>query len=307
MRVVILTAISMAHAAAANAQWLVAPGTEGTLAVEYEFTSAGKTSDGNDDREWQVSRKLNVTARLVADRVSPVSGARPMEASTQQALNNRQARAASGQQKMAPLMADVEKLLAKCGEDEACMERESMRLLGGMDRQTVRSAGADAAAAARPMDSRYQPWKLVVVSGNYAVDETHAARLADPLCRGQPNMQCVTRETRSGGGPLSAIAPGPLHGVISALEVDGMGKDMHLTLPMPVPPLRIKRTVTTTSPEVKAGTFTGAMVPFSKSVKPIVVPLPGGLRGASGTQRIPVQGGGADSGTLTIRWRFTSP
>ena len=134
----------------ARADVLAAKGAKGTLEVEYVFESSGKKADKNDSREWRTKRTLKLTADLAAQAPGPYSSLHDMNAGEKTDLNKKQAAAKSAQQKMAPTSDAIEKIMKKCGEDEACISREVQALGFSMQGDPqIESAkkGADALGA----------------------------------------------------------------------------------------------------------------------------------------------------------------
>lgn len=291
----------VAAASGARAQ-LVPPRTQGTLTVEYLYQSAGKAADpqGNDHRDWRVSRRVGITVKMVAENPSPVAALLPATAGQQAVLGERQDLAARGAGKAMPMMADIQQLLAKCGEDEACMQREGARLAGGMNTAAMRSAGEDAAAAARPMSRGFQLWRTVSYEGRYVADELYNAALADPDCLAAPRSRCVSQTRRAASGPIP-ITNNPQ---VAMLEVDATGQRLHVGLPIAAGNLPVTRTVTGKVPDGSTGTFADQMpFPWTR-IQPLQVRLSAGLDGASGSQQVQIAGERGEGGTLSIRWQF---
>jgi len=302
MRASVIVTLSLTTAGLASAQ-VLPPRTKGLLTLDYIFQSSGQWSDaqGNDRRDWRVSRKITVNATMVAENPSPVAALLPGTAAEKAELAGRQQRAASGAQKVAPMMASIERLLEKCGDDEACMERESTALASSMDVDAVRSAGVDAAAAGRPLNNHYQLWRVATYDGRYVADELYNAALADPDCLTAPRSQCVSQTVRKGSGPIPTSAT-PL---AVMMEVDGPGKRLQISLPVASGNMPVTRTVTGKVPDGKPGTFTDQLTfPWTR-LKPVVVTIPGGLDNANGTQTVKVEGERGEGGTLTVAWSFT--
>ena len=297
----ILVGIALAAPALASAQ-LLPPRSKGTLTLEYVYASSGQWADaqGNDRRDWRVSRRVSVSAQMVAENHSPVAALLTGTAAEKQGMAGREQRTQRGAQKVAPMMADIEAVMQKCGEDEACMEREAMRLASTMDEGAIRSAGQDAAAAGRPMNNHYQLWRVATYDGRYTVDELYNAALADPDCLSAPRSQCVSQTTRKGSGPIPTTQT-PL---AVMMEVDGPGKRLHISLPIAAGNMPVTRTVTGKPGDGKPGSFLDQMTfPWTR-IKPIVVSIPQGLANANGTQSVKIAGEFGDGGTLTINWRF---
>jgi hypothetical protein len=302
MRKMRLVAALVVLSGCANPAWaqLVSPKTKGTLTIDYRYQSSGQEADeqGNDHRDWRVSRQVSISALMVAENHSPVAALLQGTAAEKNDLAARQKQIATGAQKVAPMMAEIESIMQKCGDDEACMERESTNLAGTMDEKAIRSAGEDAAAAGRPMNNNYQLWRVSTYSGRYTADELYNASLADPDC--MPSMRCVSQTVRKGSGAIPVNST-PL---AVMMEVDGPGKRLHISLPMASGNMPVTRTVTGKVRDGKTGTFTDQFGFPWTSVKPVVVSLPNGLNNASGTQSVKIAGERGEGGTLTIEWRF---
>lgn len=302
----IFVAALTALAAEAQGDVLAAKGAKGTLEVEYVFESSGKKADQNDSREWRVKRSLKLSADLAAQAPQPYSTLQDMTAGEKTDLKKKQAATQSAQQKMAPTSAAIEKIMAKCGEDEACISREVQALGFSMQGDpAIESAKKDAAVATRQGAATYQTWRPTLQKGTYTIDESAHNVLADPIC---PNLHCTTDETRKGSGevPLPPGAKPEAAAGVSAVEVDSTGKTLTVVLPVPLFPLTYTETVKTNSPDKKSGTSQGMLRFPPNDMKPVKVALKGDGRDQSGTETIPIPGTAGSAGTLTVRWKFTA-
>jgi len=299
---------SMCVCAPACADALVAKGTKTTLSVEYTFESSGKKQDRNDLHEWRMSRVAKITAQLSADVPMALPALHAMEAAQTTDLKGKQDQMAGAQQKMAPMMADIEKMMAKCGDDEACMTREIQNY--GMNTKMtpeLKSVKQDAQAITTLGAGRYQLWSASAQKGTYSIDEKRHDVVADPGCL--PTQQCTRDETRKGAGELP-LPPGAMKDPKAAtgfamVEVDALKNTVVMKLPVPVMPLPYTQTTTTNSPEEKGGT-TQAIASFPGEVKPITVAITGDLRSQSGTQTFKIDTKNREGGTLTVKWRFAT-
>jgi hypothetical protein len=285
---------------------LVAKGTKTTLSVEYVFESTGKKQDRNDLHEWRVSRVAKITAQLSADNAMALPALHAMEAAQTTDLKGKQDQMAGVQQKMAPMTADIEKIMAKCGDDEACLTRE-VQSYGMNTKMTpeLKSAKQDAQALTTPGAARYQLWCASAQQGTYSIDEKRHDVVADPGC--MPSLHCTRDETRKGAGALP-LPPGAQKDPKAAtgfamVEVDALKNTVVMKLPVPVMPLPYSKTTTTNSPEEKGGT-TQTIASFPGEVKPITVTLTGDLSNHSGTQTFKIDTKDREGGTLTVKWRF---
>ena len=285
----------------ARADLLAAKGAKGTLEVEFVFESSGKKADRNDSREWKTKRSLKLSADMAAQAPQPYSTLHDMTAGEKADLKKKEAAVQSAQKTMAPTSAAIEKIMAKCGEDEACISREVQALGFSMEGSPViESAKKDAAVATKQGPATYQTWRPTLQKGTYAIEESSHALLADPAC---PNLHCTRDETRKGGGevPLPPGAKPEAAAGFSAVEVDSTGKTLTVVLPVPLSLLPYTETVSTNQPDEKSGTSKQLLRFPPDDLKPVKVALKGDGRDQSGTENIPVP-----NGTLTVRWKFTA-
>ena len=306
------TALTILAAAATRADNFAAKGAKATLTVEYVYASNGKTQDRNDSHQWSVTRTVKLSADLIAQTPQPLPTMHEMEAGQKADLKNKQEKAQSAQEKMAPVQADIQKIMAKCGEDEACLEREIQKY--GMSNSdsakmnSARSADKDIAVAANQGPARYQLWTAASQRGTYSIEESRHDVVADPACGA--SMQCTTDENAKGAGevPLppgaKAAASGPPS--LAMAEIDAGGKTVAIVLPVPLSMLPYTKTIKSNSPDRKSGTSQDLVRCPPKDLKPVRVALKGGGRDESGTEEIKIAGAGADGGTLTIRWKLTA-
>ena len=197
-----LLATALLSAGSGRAAESFAPaGAIGTLTVEYTFSSSGRKADRNDAREWKVNRTITMNAELGA--AAPTSGPTltPMDAAMTADLARRSERTQAVAKDMQPTLDEVQKIIAKCGENEACLTRETMRLGVATDTgarmEKNRKSVEELTRAPVP---RYQRWSARQQSGSYSIDESVKLLYADPIC--QPRNQCRRSEKRE-------RAPGP--------------------------------------------------------------------------------------------------
>ena len=299
------------------AQTFSPKGATGTLTAEYAFSSAGRKGDNYDSREWKINRTVSLQAELAAGAPSPGPTLTPIDPQVM-ADNARQAERAVGVARdMQPLSNSVEKILAKCGDNEACIERETMKLgFATKMTPTLESAGREIADMSKSPANRYQRWQAQSLKGSYAIDESLRIVHADPICVNHPKMRCTRSETRKGAG---AVPPPPaaqkdprLAAGFSAIEVDTFKNTVTVLLPLPLHTLPIEQTIATDEPEKlnengKRITPSDAGIPSFKSIaQPITLALKGSLRSQSGTQTYDVADAAGNAGKLTIRWSFAA-
>jgi hypothetical protein len=314
--------MSAAHAADAFAP----AGAKATLTVDYVYESAGKKrSEGMyDPYEWRVKRSANLVADLAAQPATAMPTLQAMDASQMAELKGQSSKAQSVATQMAPMMADVQKIMARCGDDEACITRETQKMGAAMQgtpaMAAANSAKKDAQALARPGALRYQAWRPTAQKGSYLIDETVHISVTDPICTSRPRHRCTRDEVRKGSGeiPLPPDAKrnkGAAAGV-SAVEVDAAKNTLTLGLPVPMFLLPYTETITTDEPagthdtptpkgpQQKQHRFRVNAAGGVTHDKPFTVPLKGGWRSQTGEQVMNLKGEFGDAGKLTVRWRF---
>lgn len=310
----VVAAVAAVMMPAVHADDFARIGAKATLTVEYVYESAGKKrSEGMyDPYEWRVRRTVNLVADLAAQPVSALPTLQAADPSQMAALKDRTRKAQAVQQQMEPVMADVQKIMAKCGEDEACLTRESQKLGAAMQgtpkMDATMKAKKDMQALSRPDAPRYQAWHATMQKGSYLIDETAHVSIPDPICHNKPRQRCTRDEARKGSGEIK-LPPDSAAG-ISAAEVDAGKNTLTLRLPMPLITLPYTETITTDEPSREVDTPKGPQKKqhsFRAGVrpdKPLTVALKGGWRSQAGEQVVPLKGEFGDGGNLTIRWRF---
>jgi hypothetical protein len=317
---------ALAMAAACGGAWgadFAPVGAKATLSVTYRFESAGSVKGSPDGvyqlREWRVARSAQVVAELDAKKPQPLSTMQAPEAGQMAKLQQQQAQAQKASKQMAPLMADAQAVVARCGDDEKCIEREVMKmgagLAGTQQLDDTLKTGRETAAVMQPGADRYQRWQGRTQKVDYALDENWHVVHADPICMSLPKGRCTHDMTRKGGSEMAPTASA------AAVEVDARGTAV-LQLPVPHGVLACVETHSTDEP---AGTHDH---PTPKGPQPCQMPLRVGAEGKSnaGVLTVPLKGGwrslsgeyvvslGAGSwhgvsgepGKLTVRWRFAA-
>jgi hypothetical protein len=225
-------------------------------------------------------------------------------------MQSKQAKARNAQEKMAPMQADIQKIMEKCGQDQACMEREiqkyGMANSNSSTMNSAKSARKDIEAVSAQGPARYQLWNAASQTGTYSIEESRQDVVADPACGA--SLHCTTDETARGSGkipPPPGARAGGAPGAAMA-EVDSDGKTLTIVLPVPLSPLPCSKTVKSNSPGTKSGTSQTQVRFPPGDLKPVRIVLKGGGRDESGTEEIAIAGARADGGTLTVRWSFTA-
>lgn len=319
---------AMACAGSHAADVLVPAGAKATLTVDYIYESSGrKRSEGMyDPYEWRVRRNASLTAELAAQPATAMPTVQAIDASQMAQLQGKGDKAQAVATKMAPMMADVQKIMAKCGDNEACLTRETQKMgfamQGTPQMDAAMGAKKDIQELSKQDAARYQAWRPTAQTGTYLIDETVHISVPDPICASKPRHRCTRDETRKGAGEIpvppeadSKRNTGAAAG-ISAVELDSAKNTLTVMLPVALSMLPYTETIVTDEPEGTHDTPTPKgpqrklhrfRVTAAGGImhdKPFTVPLKGGWRTQQGEQVMNLKGEFGDAGKLTVRWRF---
>jgi hypothetical protein len=299
-------------------------GAKGSLTVDYLYESTGKKSSEGmyDPYTWRVKREFHLATTVVAQAGTALPSMQALDATQTTALQNKQAKAQSAATQMAPMVGDIEKIMAKCGGDEACITSAVQKygMQGGPAINAAMGAQKDVSEVSKQGNPRYQRWQSTAQSGSYLIDETADLSVTDPICASRPRHRCTRNEVRKGSGEIALPAeakknPQALSGA-SALEFDTEKNTLTVVLPAPLLPLPYTETITTDEPEGTHDTPT-PKGPQQRSFlframhkeggdwsKPLTITLKGGKRDQSGEYAVNVKGDFGNGGKLTVRWNF---
>jgi hypothetical protein len=277
-----------------------------------------------DPYEWRVKRTASLVADLAAHGATAMPTVQAISASQTAALQGKVAQAQAVQAQNAPMMADVQKIMERCGEDEACISREAQKMGAAMQGTgQVATMKKGVAEMSRQDALRYQAWRATAQKGTYAIEEAVNISVTDPICFGKPRNRCTRSEVRNGAGDIPpgmdesskgrrVVSPG-----LSAVEVDANRNTLTVVLPVPLTMLPYTETITTDEPAGTHDTPT-PKGPRSRQMvyrvstdgsgmmgKSFTVPLKAGARSQSGEQVVKLTGKFGDEGTLRVKWRFS--
>jgi hypothetical protein len=299
------------------------PGAKATLTVEYLYESSGrKKSEGAyDPYEWRVKRSVILSADLAAQPPTAMPTVQAIDSAQMASLQGKTAKAQAIGTSMAPMMADAQQIMARCGDNEACITREVQKMGAAMQgtpkMEAAMNARKDAQELARPDGNRYQSWRPTGQKGTYSIEEAVKISVTDPICLRKPSKRCARSETRTGSGEVP-VPGGSRTAGVSAVELDGAKGTITLALPVPLQPLPYTETIVSDEPEgthdtpVPKGPQARQMLFRVNAAgkvhheKPLTVALKGGWRSQSGEEVVTLKGALREEGKLTIRWRFVA-
>lgn len=294
-------------------------GAPAVLTVEYSYAADGKNQTKYDLLEWRVRRSASLEAQLKARAPTSLPGMHELDARQKADMAAKQTKGQAVAKDVAPMMASAEQIMAKCGEDEACLEREVQKMGANMagtaqlDKAKQSAAEVKTLGEAGPL--RYQRFEGVSQKGRYAIDERIHMLHGDPICRALPGARCTHDIARKGDGEVPA-APGSKPGAsptMAMVEFDQQQNTLRLALPVALNALPFTETATTDEPTGTHSVVTpkgpqprSLTFPRSQPAT-LALPLRGGWRSQRGEQRLPVKGEAGEGGVMTVRWALTVP
>jgi len=307
----ILCGLSLA-VAPATADPFSPPKSKATLTLTYTLTGGGTDRPDSHEREviWSVQNRYDVKATLVAEKPSGFGGMHKPDAAETAGMQQRQAAAEAGAQNMQGMMEMAQQIMAKCGEDEACITQETMKMSQQIDPNDpkLKAAKQNIETASAMPGNRYQLFSTGPQSGSYQVTEKAHEAYFDAACSLKNQTPCAFDTAVSGQGKLTDPQGNTSFKLGVMAEVDT--KSGSLVFTMPVPGFaKVKKSVTSQSKAVKTGTSeaTRTLKASQLGGEQITVSC-GECKSASGTVTRDVEdellGRPAK---LVIDWKFTRP
>lgn len=295
----------------AFAQPLAAAKAKGLLSVEYSYESTGTDKKDGGTTTWRAKRTATLSAEVFALPPNDIPVLHDQTAALAQAQGKFD-QAAGIADSLSPSLAGVQAIMERCGDDEACIERESMKLGEQMQAngqmKTLNDARGQVGQLAKA-GSRYQYWGGNFGTGSFAIDEVIEITAPD----GEGGGYTTNKTVRQGGGALPTTVAGvkiPTGGPgnLTGIEYDSGGATLALKLPVPglTPGTETQTLDTRRTPKPQAAKE--VMLAFPAKApgddKPLIVKIKGGWKSQSGQEVIQLKGSQQEGGKLTIRWRF---
>jgi hypothetical protein len=207
------------------------PVPEGTQAtVNISMTVKEKTKG-----EWSssaIERVLNAQCLVVAGPATQIASTGPT-AEQEAAMADGQTKVQDFQQNYAPsdnMMANMQAMMDKCGEDEACIQAEVMKLSQTAEVQGMVAKKDQAIADSKNLQAdlgpvRYQLWHPQSCSGTLSANDTYVT--SDPGGEGGDGAYTDTT-TVNGKAPVDPKA------IVLIMETDSIGNTTSYRLGTPV-------------------------------------------------------------------------
>ena len=281
-----------------------------TLIVTYELKGAGTERPASHEKNvnWTVENRYALTATMTAQKPGGFASVHKPDAAEQAREAERMKAATQAMGDMQSMMAQAEQIMKICGDDEACITRETMKMSQGIDMNApeMKSAQANIASASVMPEARYQVFQPATQQGSFSVKEKAHEAYFDAACSLATEERCAYDTAVSGMGDLTDPSGAKLSGTIALAEIDYQTGSLLLTLPVPGL-AKVTKSVTSRNPEIKTGsTETIRQISFDDVSKDLVQVTCGDCRTASGSfeRDVPDQLLGRPA-KLVVSWKFS--
>lgn len=318
MAVAVLAAVFACPSLALAAQAPAAPGARAVLEVEM-FVEGKQSVKGKDDTlDYEVKRGVTFSQEIFADKpasfgLGDPAGNAQLMADTD-ALGRQGAAAAANN---ADLMANVQKVMEACGEDEACMEKAAMQMSQQAEtRQQLQTMSKDVKSVKKSVDTmnansppRFQLWHAQgeqkgKSSGQVQVVERLHKTYFDPGCYETKNI-CTSERVRKAS---YVVGSGPESQMLRAaqVEVDTLQDRISVLLPYPAMVFTVDQTGNMGEGKQQIALVPNDGADWDKEMKLLAIPLNGAYTDQKGEKVIQIKslddyGGPA---VLRVRWHF---
>lgn len=310
-----LLALALSPPLITEARAQAAPSPENataTLIVTFELTGGGEDLPPSQERHvtWKVADRFTVTATMTAAKPGGFPSMHPLDAEEQAREAERLAAVDSAATSMQSMMEQAQKIAELCGDDEACIQAEVMKMSQGVDMSSpeMQAAQADIAAASAMPGVRYQMFTPGTQTGSFAVEESARAAYFDAACSLATEARCAVETVVRGEG-ATGFGDGATEvptGAMAELDLKAGSLRLRLTVPGLA---TAEKTVSSANPEVESGTTeTVRSVSLDKMPDGPIEVSCGACRTASGSfeREMSDQLLGYPA-KLVVTWSFTRP
>lgn len=228
-----------------------------TLIVTFELKGTGIDRPASKEKNvtWTVENRYTVTATMAARKPSGFGAFHKPDAAEQAREAERAAAAGAAAGSMQSMMDQAEQIMKLCGDDEACITRESMKMSQGVDMSSpeMQAAKSNVAAASVMPQARYQIFEPVTQSATFAVKEVAHEAYYDAACSPATEASCSIDTTVSGQGDTTDGGDATVFATAASAEIDYQRGSLLLNLTVPGM-AKVQKSVASKVPEVASGT-----------------------------------------------------
>jgi hypothetical protein len=232
--------------------------SKATLTVTYTLKGGGTDRPDSHEREviWSVDNRYEVKATLIAEKPAGFGGLHKPDAAETASMQQRQSATEAGAQNMQGMMDMAQAAMAKCGEDEACLQAEVMKMSQQIDPNApeLQAAKKNIETASAMPGNRYQMFSTGPQSGSYKIAEKAHEAYFDAACSLTNQAPCAIETAVSGAGKLTDPQGNTSFTLGLMAEIDTQSGSLIFTMPAPGF-AKIKKSVASQNKEVKTGSF----------------------------------------------------
>lgn len=180
--------------------------SKATLTISWKITGEGDEIPTSKERHvaWKVLEEYSVTGTMTASAPSEYAAiGGKFDAADQKSIDARQASAQAAAKDAAPMMAAIEKAMAKCGGNEACIQQAAMAAAAQMDPKAMQSMRGNVDKAMQSQALRAQTFMGGTFTGTYRVQESAREAYFDAACGLRNEETCMIRTKIDGTGRLA--------------------------------------------------------------------------------------------------------
>ena len=229
--------VSVFAASSASAASFSAPNSSATLTVTYRVTGGGEDLPSSHERHvtWSVDDTYDVKATLTAGKPSGFGGLHKRDAAETKREDNRVQAASAAAADMGDMMAQAQKIMEQCGEDEACIQRETIKMSQTIDPNSakLKSAKENIAKASVVPGDRYQLFSSKDQSGTFRITEKSRVAMFDAACSLKTEERCLVETNVTGAGAQTDGAGKTNFQTGAMAEYDAQGGSVIVMLAVP--------------------------------------------------------------------------
>jgi hypothetical protein len=282
-----------------------------TLTVTYKLVGAGDEIPKSKERHvrWSVDDSYEIKATMLATKPGGFGALHKADATEQAREQKRTQAAQTAQADMSGMMAQAQAIMDKCGDNETCIQRETMKMSQGIDMNSkqMKSAKENIAVATAMPGDRYQLFQADKQTGTFRIDEKAQEAYFDAACSLKNEETCTQRSTVKGSGAQDDGKGNTSFSTGAMAEYDAAKGTLVILFPG-LGVSRAERVVDSKGNSTKNGKSTVMRSVKSDALGKQVQVSCGQCKTASGRVNATVKDEllGRDA-TLTVDWKFSRP
>ena len=234
------------------------PQSKATLTITYRLTGEGVDRPDSHERDvtWSVDDRYTVQVVFIAQPPMSYGSLHKLDAGESANLAGRQAAAQAAAGNMQGMMEQAQAIMEKCGDDEACIQQETIKMSQQIDPNSaeLQAAKQNMEQASIQSEMRYQAFASGPQSGTYQIVERAHEAYFDAACSLRNETPCAYETSIQGAGKLLDGDGNTTFTFTDSAEVDTKTGSFILGLPS-LGFAKATKTVQSKNPQIKTGKF----------------------------------------------------